>query len=335
MKRVCIQVGHYKIEEITSESLRSWRSPELLKRSTGASGERVYHWDKVMPLLRDKLIDAGVAVHIATAIYEPWTYNQEYDLWISMHYDGGGTGERCMVSAPNRNTSPAYLNPGAQNESERFAQIWKNTYPDIVGVPNRDDIITAGMRDYYAFDYVGYDTPSVILEHFNHSSSRGTYLKEHPELVAEGDFKAIAKFLSIPTEPPVTSDRYQVIYKGEVLQEYEINPTDTIQKQASDLEQCLSQVATLTDKIGTLQADLRDAESTLATCEADLTTAQRERDDAKAAVSAAEKTVKSLEAEITLLNEKINKLESTSPCDAYTGMQLIRKGLAKIFKKRG
>ena len=103
---------------------------------------------------------------------------------------------------------------------ERFCQIWRTTYPDIVGVPNRDNFITAGMKDYYAFDYVGYDTPSVIIEHFNHTSSRGTYLKDHPELVAEGDFKAIAKFLGISEQPPVTSDRYQVIYKGEVLQEY-------------------------------------------------------------------------------------------------------------------
>jgi len=333
MKRVCITVGHWNIENITSESLRSWRSPAVLEKSTGASGERNYHWEKVMPLLRDKLIDAGVAVHIATAVYEEEIYRREYDLWIALHYDGGGTGERCMISAPNRDTKPDYLHGAAQSEAERFCQVWRNTYPDIVGVPNRDDMITAGMKDYYAFDYVGYDTPAVIVEHFNHTSSRGGYLKEHPELVAEGDFKAIVKFLEVSEQPPILTDTYKVVYKGEVLQEYEKNPTDTIQGQARQLEERTAQVATITSTLGTLQADLKDAESTLATCQADLTRAQRERDTAKAALSTAENTVKTLKAEMILLNEKITKLESTNLCEAYTGIEHIKMGLKKIFRR--
>jgi len=330
MKRVVLQIGHWNIENITSQGLRSWRSPSILQRSTGASGERVYHWEQVMPLLRDKLIQAGVQIYIVDATYQQEIYQSEYDLWVSLHYDGGGTGERCMISAPNRDTQPAYLHPTAQSEAERFAQIWKSIYPEVVGVPNRDDIITIGMKDYYAYDYVGYDTPSVIIEHFNHTSSRGSYLKNHPELVAEGDFKAIVKFLGIPEQPPVTSDTYQVVYKGEVLQEYEKNPTDTIKKLSEDLEKSETKVAELTDKNGTLQADLQDAESTLATCQADLTTAQRERDDAKAALSVAEKVVTSQEAEIALLEEKIRKLESTNPCEAFTWKDHLKMAFNKL-----
>lgn len=203
MKKVCIQVGHWGIENITSESLRSWRSADVLKRSTGASGERIWHWNKWMPLLKNKLIAAGVQVFIVGATYQKEIYDQEYDLWISGHYDGGGTGERCMISSPNRATAPSYLNSGAFSEAERFCSIWKGIYPAVVGVPNRDNFITAGMRDYYAFDYVGYNTPAVIVEHFNHTSPKGTQLKQDPEKVAEGDFKAIMKFLGIdkPVEP--------------------------------------------------------------------------------------------------------------------------------------
>jgi hypothetical protein len=238
-----------------------------------------------------------------------------------------------MISPPNRDTAPAYLNLGAQNEAERFAQIWRNTYPDVIGVPNRDDFITIGMKDYYAYDYVGYDTPAVILEHFNHSSSRGSYLKEHPELVAEGDFKAIMKFFNMPIELPVTSDRWQVSYKREVLQEYEYNPADRITELSEDLEKSEAKVAELTDKNGTLQADLTDAESTLATCQANLTTAQTERDDAISAQKTAERTLVSCQEEKKQLQDKIDKLESTDPLSAYGGFALIRKGLNKLLKR--
>ena len=45
--KVCLMIGHWNIENITSEGLRSWRSADTLKRSTGASGERDYHFHKV------------------------------------------------------------------------------------------------------------------------------------------------------------------------------------------------------------------------------------------------------------------------------------------------
>jgi rRNA maturation endonuclease Nob1 len=333
MKRVCIQVGHYNIENITSDGLRSWRSSTALKRSTGASGERIYHWDKVMPILRDKLIAAGVAVHIATAIFEEEIYRRDYDLWVSLHYDGGGSGERCMISAPNRATQPRYLNESAQSQAERFAQIWRETYPDIVGVPNRDDFITAGMKDYYAYDYVPYDTPACIIEHFNHTSPRGTYLKEHPELVAEADFKAIAKFLGLAEQPPVLNESYQIVYKGEVLQEYEKNPADRIMELTQEVERKASKVAELTKTNAEIQADLDDANDILATSQAELTKVQTERDDAKAALATAEKAVKTLTAELQLCRDKIEKLKSTDPLKGYDGWELVRRGFSKIFRR--
>ena len=209
MKKVCIQVGHWGIEGIdTAEQkqfLRPWRDTSALKRSTGASGERDYHWNKVMPILRDKLIAAGVQVYIVDAIYRPEIYNQNYDLWISLHYDGGGTENRSMVSSPLRDKNPKYLNTQAHNEADRFADIWRRVYPKMVGTINRNERITAGMLEYYAFDYVPYDTPAVILEHFNHTSSLGEQLKNNPEIVAQADFEAIVEFLGITTQPPATN----------------------------------------------------------------------------------------------------------------------------------
>ena len=205
MKKVCIQVGHWGIEGInTAEQkkyLRSWRSTDALRRSTGAGGERDYHWQKVMPLLRDKLISAGIQVFIVDAIYRPEIYNQNYDLWVSLHYDGGGTENRGMVSSPLRDKNPAYLNLQAHNEADRFADIWRRVYPAKTGVVNRNERITAGMLEYYAFDYVPYDTPAVIIEHFNHTSALGEQLKLNPDLVAQADADAIIEFLGVVVKP--------------------------------------------------------------------------------------------------------------------------------------
>lgn len=209
MKKVCIQIGHWGIEGINTteqkQYLRSWRSTDALRRSTGASGERDYHWHKVLPLLRDKLIAAGIQVYIVDAIYRPEIYNQNYDLWISLHYDGGGTENRSMVSSPLRDKNPKYLNTQAHNEADRFADIWRRVYPQITGTINRNERITAGMLEYYAFDYVPYDTPAVILEHFNHTSSVGEQLKNNPEKVAQADFEAIVEFLGVNIEPAATN----------------------------------------------------------------------------------------------------------------------------------
>ena len=82
MKSVCIQVGHWQIESITAKNLRGWRSAEILSHSTGASGERNYHWNRVMPLLSRMLRDRGVQVYIAGANWHE-TYRRNFDLWIS------------------------------------------------------------------------------------------------------------------------------------------------------------------------------------------------------------------------------------------------------------
>lgn len=282
MRKVCLQVGHWNIENITSEGLRSWRSASVLKSSTGASGERDWHWNEWMPRLRDKLIQAGVQVFIVDATYRPDTYNQEYDLWISGHYDGGGTGERCMVSPPNRDTVPAYLNEAAQREAERFCAIWKNVYPATVNLPNRDDFITAGMKDYYAFDYVGFDTPSVIIEHFNHTSAKGGQLKSNPDKVVEGDFKAIMEFLNLENgnndcetklsdcRDELDSCRELLSAKSKELSEElkKHNETlDNLKKQEADNTDLANQLKAARDENGALSREKQAMETKLKDCQ--------------------------------------------------------------------
>lgn len=334
MKKVCIQVGHYGTENLTSEGLRDWRDVATLRSATGASGERDYHWNLVMPKLRDKLIAVGVQVYIVGATYNAEIYNQDYDLWIALHYDGGGTTERCMVSAPNRATLPAYLHETAQTNAEKFCQIWKTTYPSLVGVLYREDFVTPGMTDYYAYDYVGMDTPAVIVEHFNWTAARGAQLKNDPNTVADADFKVICKFLGIPDQPPVTKNVYQIVYKGQVLQEYDTNPTDRINELSSKLEGVTNQVASLTAQVGTLQADFNSVSSLNAEFKANLATASRERDDAKSALATAEQKLLNANNTIGDLTKKIAALEVADPISAYSGWDLVMKGIEKMFKKK-
>lgn len=333
MKTVCLQVGHWGIESITQEGLRSWRDASVLKSSTGASGERVYHWEEVMPLLRDKLIGAGVQVYIAGATYDKEIYSRDYDLWISVHYDGGGTGERCMASAPNRNTKPAYLNQTAQTEAERFVSIWKDMYPGIVGVPYKEEFVTNKMTDYYAFDYVSYNTPAVILEHFNHQSVRGTQLKQSPEAIADADFKAIVKFFGIPEKPTVQKDTYTIVYKNQVLQEYEFNPSDKIADLSTKLEITSKEKADLVSEKASLAADLEDARAIESEFRRELSEARTERDDAKSTLATAESKLKIADTEILTYKSRIKLFESEKPILAYTSGELFSAWIKKILNR--
>lgn len=274
-----------------------------------------------MPALRDKLIEAGIQVYITDGIYNANIYNRDYDLCIFLHYDGGGTGERCMVSAPNRATLPAYLNSEAFTESEKFAQIWKATYPEIVGVSNKDSAITAGMRDYYAFDYVGLDTPTVIVEHFNHTSPRGTELKEKPELVAEADFQAIIKYLGVTDV--ITDDKYRITYKGEILSTYDYNPEDKITSCVSQNEKLQKQLADKIKEVAEVSTALQAQEIDNAQLSTDLRACSNKRDSLQVDLKVAQKEIEDCEKEVIKLQAKIDALESFDPLEAYSKWELF------------
>jgi|GEM_PF-6663779 len=191
MPKIILQVGHWNIEQITNKGLRSWRSIKVLRKSTGASGEREYNHNKIAPMLKKKLEDAGFEVTIVDAIYSNEVIKKA-DLWVSLHYDGGGNENRCMISSPKR--GQGYLHAKAHDKADKFCESWREVYPKYTGAINRNERITVGMLEYYGFDYVNMDTPAVIIEHFNHTSERGGYLKQHPEKVAHGDYLAILKF---------------------------------------------------------------------------------------------------------------------------------------------
>lgn len=328
VKSCLIAVGHWNIESITSEGLRDWRSVDVLRRSTGAAGERDYHWNKVMPLLRDKLIKSGVQVYITDAIYHPEVYNRDYDLCIFLHYDGGGLGERCMVSAPNRATQPSYLNAEAFTLSEKMASIWKQTYPSVVGIPNNDSAITSGMKDYYAYDYVGMNTPTILVEHFNSTASHGIELLGNPEAVAEGDSKSIIKFLGV--EPVITDNKYRITFRGEVIATYDNNPEDSIREYTQKIELLNRQLSDKTMEVAQLTTNLQTQEADNARLATDLRESVSKRDQLAVTNLGLERDVKTLTNEVKNRDIIIANLKSNDPLKAFSGWQLIRLGISKL-----
>lgn len=204
MKSILLIAGHWNIETITAKGLRRWRAYSELRKSTGASGERNWIWEQLIPLLRDKLIAAGVQVYITDAIYHEETYSRDYDLCLALHYDAGGTDSRCIISKPNLSQDPPYLFPEASQKADQFISDWLAVYPQMTGIASRQDRITDGMTDYYAWDYVKEGTPSVIIEHGNNTCiDDSRKMMNQTEMIAEADVEAVKRFfgISVPEEP--------------------------------------------------------------------------------------------------------------------------------------
>ena len=327
MKSVCLQVGHWQIENLTAKNLRSWRSTDILRKSTGASGERDYHWTQVMPRLRDKLMEKGVQVYIADAIWNDFYADHNFDLWVSLHYDGGGSENRCIISAPTREAVPSFLNDKAQREAERFCAVWKSIYPNITGTINRDNRITEGMLWYYAFDYVPMDTPAVIIEHFNHTSPKGEELKKNPELVAEADFKAIMEFLGLPLEQP--SNKYEVNFQGKKIAEYDFNIVDDYAKKKKELEE-------KSNALEKLNIEFEKFKVLKATEISDLNLSHLSyKTQQEIAIKKLEGDIEVKKTEIKGLQETIKLLKKQQPSlDMYSGWELIGMGINRLFSKK-
>ena len=329
MKKVCLQVGHWQIENLSAKGLRSWRSTEVLRKSTGAGGERDYHWTQIMPRLRDKLIAKGIQVYITSGIWDDIYSSENFDLWLSLHYDGGGSQNRCMISAPTRDAVPAFLHDKAQREAERFCAIWKVVYPEVTGAINRDERITEGMLWYYAFDYVPMDTPAVIIEHFNHTSEKGKELKSNPELVAEADYKAILQFLGIPEEEPST--KYEVFFKGKKIKEYDYDIT----KKLTELEKDLKNKTTEWVKLG---KDFEAYKLAKAKEISNLNISQiKYKTDTEKVITAKNGEILNLKTEVEGQKEIIKQLKATPTVEvvlkAYSGLDLIGLGIRKLLSR--
>jgi hypothetical protein len=280
MKTCLLIAGHWQIENITAKGLRPWRSYANLRKSTGASGERDWVWNDLLPLLRDKLIASGVQVFITDAIYHEETYSRDYDLALALHFDAGGTDSRCIISKPNPSQNPPYLYPEALAKADEFISHWLAVYPQMTGIASRQDRITEGMTDYYAWDYLKEGTPSVIIEHGNNTCPQDSEkMHNHTELIAEADVAAVRRFL-LP-EPVVEDNRYWIYHRGQVLegQVYAENPKDLLTELENRLKENDRLLADKTAELEQLRREIEKQDQHEKSLIEERNLARRERDD--------------------------------------------------------
>ena len=195
--------GHWNIENMTTKGLRKWRSAVALRKSTGASGERDWLWNVLRPRLTEKLIAKGIQVFITDAIYNEDIYSRDYGLAIALHYDASNENSRCMSAKPRPTIDPPFISADASAKSDKFISDWLSIYPSKTGITSNQGAVTEGMTDYYAWDYVGTNTPSVIIEHGNNTCpSDHDKMFNNPDLIAEADVEAVVKYFGLELEMP-------------------------------------------------------------------------------------------------------------------------------------
>jgi len=188
---------------MTTKGLRKWRSAVALRKSTGASGERDWLWNVLRPRLTEKLIAKGIQVFITDAIYNEDIYSRDYGLAIALHYDASNENSRCMSAKPRPTIDPPFISADASAKSDKFISDWLSIYPSKTGITSNQGAVTEGMTDYYAWDYVGTNTPSVIIEHGNNTCpSDYDKMFNNPDLIAEADVEAVVKYFGLEPEMP-------------------------------------------------------------------------------------------------------------------------------------
>lgn len=283
MKTVLLIAGHKNITTLTSEGLRTWRSATALRKSTGAAGEREWVWDKLIPLLRDKLIAAGVQVFITDAIYHPDVYSRDYDLCLALHFDGGGTDSRCIIGKPNPNQTPPYIFPEASAKADEFIAHWLATYPAITGIASHQDRISEGMTDYYAWDYVKEGTPAVLIEHGNHTCPADyDTLFSRVETVAEADVEAVKRFFHLnqpetpPTPPTPTYDGNPELVKLQGAVQQVLDEVSNVKRRLEEQQKSLDILNGDRDILETMQATQNSIQTAIELNKASVTSLEKQ-----------------------------------------------------------
>jgi hypothetical protein len=134
-------------------------------------------------------------IHIAPP--PPAVTAQDYDLFISLHYNGSTN-----PNASGCNAGRA-LNDPAHTQADEFIDIWRQIYPTITGIPLDPTVpISPNVQYYYAFVDTSPSTPGVLIEHGYGAPGQGDHdvLYNNIDLIAQADVRAICAFLKI--DPP-------------------------------------------------------------------------------------------------------------------------------------
>jgi N-acetylmuramoyl-L-alanine amidase len=185
-RRIGLQVGHWKTEEVPPELRR-------LEAQTGTSGGGVNEWQLNLDIANraaTQLRARGYEVDIIPTLLPT---NYLADVFVSLHADGDPAGAaRGFKAAHGSRRGP---------HEGRLVQALVEEYGKATGLP-QDDRISRNMLGYYAFSWSRYEwsaaphTPAAILEMgFMTSAADRVVLLQRRDVVAQGVVNGILRFL--------------------------------------------------------------------------------------------------------------------------------------------
>jgi len=187
-RRVGVQVGHWKTDEVPSELRR-------LEGQTGSNWDGLSEIDvnlEVAQRIAAILNSQGIAVDVL-----PTTVPAGYlaDAFISLHADSDGVGEVSGFKMAHGARRGPY-------EETLLADV-RDAYADATGLEWDTQHITRGMTGYFAFNWsrfqhaVAAHTPAIILEMGYLSSDHDReLLTEKPDVLAGAIADGLVRFLN-------------------------------------------------------------------------------------------------------------------------------------------
>lgn len=136
-----------------------------------------------------------------------------------------------------------------------------------------------------------------------------------------------------PQPQPIQEEVWKVTYKGEVLSIYDYNPTEKLLQLAQDLQKKSEEISDLTLQVGDITNTLQKQEADNASLVQQVTKLTHERDSAAAEIRVLERDIENRDKKIKDYETKVAELEANNPLVAYSGFELIKKGLEKLLKR--
>lgn len=241
-KKICLQAGHQNCQ---------YNSIVALRRSTGAPNEMSFNVDirdQLAAVLREKGFD--VFTTDANANDDPNITGQDFDLFLSIHYDadiyGKGGG---FVDYPDPSVDFAHV------ESKRIKEAIESEYFKTTEIANRPSRSNANTRYYYMWKYLTKRTPCNLIECGvgMHVPDDHTILAFNRPKVVEGIARGICKAFGVDfNNPQKPQDPCQDLRKENGnLRESNVKlvkENDELKKKNSKLSNAVSESATHLNK---------------------------------------------------------------------------------------
>lgn len=142
--KICIQAGHVGVTS----------------GATGAPGEQKWN-AKIVPLVADKLVQAGQEVYITDALAnkDPKVTSTDWDLFLAVHYDADIYNDRGGFSDyPDKDADKVWER--SKYLSDKIEEVFFNK----TGIPVHNERSNANTKRYYMWSALTANTPCVLIE---------------------------------------------------------------------------------------------------------------------------------------------------------------------------